>query len=91
MHLAPPDHPTFGFPVDGCCGACPQRNNVSQEPLNWVEFWAKYRLGDQLAMLEENEPHDTEIQEQGARLLEKLPKFFSMIDVEVWGCSQRTA
>ena len=80
MHLAPAAHPTFGFPIDGCCGACPQLNNISQEPVNWVQFWAKYRLGDQLRMLQGN--GDEKVQQLGAQLIEKLPQFFAMIDVE---------
>eukprot|EP00667_Euglena_gracilis_P011790 EG_transcript_12067 len=81
MHLAPAEHPTFGFPIDGCCGANRQLNNVGREPLSWPEFWKKYRLGDQLALLRQRNPGDREIQEKGAKLMEKLPEFFSMIDV----------
>ena len=72
MHLAPAAHPTFGFPIDGCCGACPQLNNASQEPLNWVEFWAKYRLGEQLRMLKTR--GDPEIQVLCTRLHESATR-----------------
>lgn len=82
MHLAPAAHPTFGFPVDGCCGACRQLNNVAQEPLDWVEFWRRFRLGDQLQLLRQRNPSDREIQEKGAQLMERLPELFAMLDVK---------
>jgi len=69
MHLAEPEHKFFGFPVDGCCGACPQLNNSSCQTMSWVEFWKQYRLGSQLQMLKENHPEDHKIQEKGAELM----------------------
>lgn len=56
LHLSPTDYPTFGFPTDGYIGAVRQRNNVRQEPVDWVEFWRKYRLGDQLRHLRRTYP-----------------------------------
>lgn len=78
IHAAPPpdDWQCFGFPVEGCCGACPQKNNAEGKPVGWVEFWRDYRLGDQLRMLKEGQPWDAEIQEVGAALMQKVPEFF---------------
>lgn len=78
MHAAelPADWNTFGFPLEGCCGACPQKNNAARKAMGWIEFWRDYRLGDQLRMLRRNSPTDGEIQKLGAQLMEKLPDFF---------------
>eukprot|EP00924_Labyrinthula_sp_SR-Ha-C_P002460 maker-scaffold_16-snap-gene-5.11-mRNA-1 protein AED:0.37 eAED:0.83 QI:183/0/0.5/1/0/0/2/0/206 len=40
--------PTFGFDLDGQCGAFPQLNNVEKKDLNWVEFFRNYRLQPQI-------------------------------------------
>eukprot|EP00667_Euglena_gracilis_P019486 EG_transcript_20886 len=82
MHLAPAEHPTFGFPMDGCCGAAPQPNNVDRRPLDWVDFWREFRLGHQLQMAKDNYPHNRALQEAGAQLMKRLPELFSMIHVE---------
>ncbi|CAK0796468.1 unnamed protein product [Prorocentrum cordatum] len=81
LHAAPPpeDWRSFGFPMDGCCGACPQLNNEAGRDMDWVEFWREYRLGDQLRMLRERNPADTEVQELGAELMEMLPELFEPI------------
>jgi len=78
LHAAEPpaDWQHFGFPLEGCCGACPQKNNAEGKTMNWVEFWQQYRLGDQLRMLKQNSPSDTEIQQLGAELVQKVPEFF---------------
>lgn len=78
LHAAAPpaDWQHFGFPLEGCCGACPQKNNAGGRAMNWVDFWKEYRLGDQLRMLRRNSPADSEIQDVGADLLEKVPEFF---------------
>eukprot|EP00930_Biecheleria_cincta_P063353 TRINITY_DN48882_c0_g1_i1.p1 TRINITY_DN48882_c0_g1~~TRINITY_DN48882_c0_g1_i1.p1 ORF type:complete len:396 (-),score=70.86 TRINITY_DN48882_c0_g1_i1:29-1183(-) len=77
---APPDWPQFGFPVEGCCGACPQKNNSEGKTMSWVEFWCDYRLGDQLRMLKRNAGGDSAIQTLGAELLSKVPEFFKDLD-----------
>lgn len=82
MHLAPADHPTFGFPMDGRCGSCRQLNNADAVPVDWVTYWRQYRLGDQLGLLRKANPGDRELQEKGARLMDMLPELFSMIDVK---------
>lgn len=82
MHLHPPQHSFFGFPLDGCCGNCPQLNNVECRKLNWVEFWKEFRLGKQLEMLQENCPDEQVIIQKGAELMKRLPELFSMLRVE---------
>eukprot|EP01006_Ploeotia_vitrea_P056420 TRINITY_DN68099_c2_g16_i1.p1 TRINITY_DN68099_c2_g16~~TRINITY_DN68099_c2_g16_i1.p1 ORF type:complete len:302 (-),score=26.31 TRINITY_DN68099_c2_g16_i1:99-965(-) len=81
MHLSEPQYTKFGFPVDGCCGACPQYNNTDGKEMNWVDFWKEFRLGSQLEMLKQNAPRDTEIQQLGKQLIDYLPNLFSMLDV----------
>lgn len=78
----------FGFPVDGCCGALSQPNNVNGEDLSWVEFWAKYRLGFQLSKCRGCTP----VQELGAILVPRLGALFENIHVtpsllhgDLWG------
>jgi len=44
--------------------------------MNWVDFWKECRLGDQLKMLRANQAWDNEMQDVGAKLLEKVPEFF---------------
>uniref|UniRef100_A0A6B2LEH5 protein-ribulosamine 3-kinase n=1 Tax=Arcella intermedia TaxID=1963864 RepID=A0A6B2LEH5_9EUKA len=82
IHRAPSPYQFFGFPMDGCCGSCPQLNNSSQEQINWVQFWRKYRLGSQLEMLKENAPSDVVVQEKGLQLLNNLEELFSDLIVE---------
>ena len=70
MHLAPPADPgqTFGFPMDGCCGALAQPNNVAGRQMSWVEFWREFRLGHQLGEAKKQHPGDSQLQELGAQL-----------------------
>jgi len=83
MHLAEPQHKCFGFPIDGHCGACPQLNNVECTPMNWVDFWNKFRLGHQLQMLKKNFSSDQEIQHKGAQLVSRLKEIcFSDLIIE---------
>jgi len=56
LHLAAVDYPCFGFPMDGAVGTVEQRNNAAMEPLDWVEFWREYRLGDQLRRIRAKYP-----------------------------------
>ena len=73
---------TFGFPIDGCCGAGRQLNDVNQTCQNWVDFWNTYRLGDQLAVIKSKFPTDVKLQELGAQLQKRLPELFSGLIVE---------
>lgn len=73
---APDDWQHFGFPLEGCCGACPQKNNAAGAQMNWVDFWRDYRLGDQLRMLRRNSPSDNDVQELGKQVMERLPELF---------------
>ena len=83
LHQAlPPVDQTFGFPLDWCCGALAQPNNVEGRQINWVEFWSEYRLGHQLSAAKESYPLDTQLQEAGAQLQKRLPELFSMLVVE---------
>ena len=54
-------------------GATPQINCRSGD---WVGFWREHRLGYQLRLAEAN-GHRGSLQENGARLLSKIPTFFS--------------
>ena len=72
----------YGFPMDGCCGAGRQLNDVNKTSQNWIEFWREYRLGDQLKVINERFPEDKKIQEVGAQLMKRLPELFSSMVVE---------
>ncbi|CAE8636402.1 unnamed protein product [Polarella glacialis] len=78
VHAAelPADWQHFGFPLEGCCGACPQKNNSEGKSMTWLNFWRDYRLGEQLRMLRQNSPSDSEVQKLGADLVARLPEFF---------------
>eukprot|EP01062_Namystynia_karyoxenos_P070062 TRINITY_DN65441_c0_g1_i1.p1 TRINITY_DN65441_c0_g1~~TRINITY_DN65441_c0_g1_i1.p1 ORF type:complete len:302 (+),score=76.72 TRINITY_DN65441_c0_g1_i1:67-972(+) len=86
IHKAPVDWQegkSFGFPVDGCCGAAPQPNAADGSCQDWVTFWRKHRLGHQLALAKARHPEDTKLQELGKRLGDVLPELFSMLDQPV--------
>ena len=72
----------YGFPIDGCCGAGRQLNDINKMSQNWVEFWRDYRLGDQLAVIKERFPTDNEIQQVGSELMKRLPELFSSMIIE---------
>ena len=82
LHLAPAQHKTFGFPMDGCCGALDQPNNATGRQMTWVEFWREFRLGHQLAHYQKAKPDDVELHEMGAQLSARLDELFSMLNVE---------
>jgi hypothetical protein len=44
IHGQPAKHPTFGFPLDGVCGALEQLNNCEQKQVTWVDFWCESEL-----------------------------------------------
>lgn len=74
MHSAPPpddwEPDLFGFPLDGCCGAFSQPNNAERKKMNWIEFWAEYRLRHQLKNC------DAEAKQMGQEIIDNLPKLF---------------
>ncbi len=63
----------FGWHRDNTIGPTPQCNNWSAD---WVTFFGEHRLGYQLQLAKEN-GFTGELQEQGARVLRRLPVFFS--------------
>jgi len=93
MHSAPPaadwEPGLFGFPLDGCCGAFSQPNNAQRKKMNWIEFWAEFRLKHQLRGI-----RDKEAQEMGDKIIKNLPKLFpfpieeiqpSLLHGDLWG------
>ena len=80
MHSAISEENTFGFPLDGCCGAAPQLNNVQRRFMSWVDFWREFRLGAQLSMAKDNYPKDTQLQYRGAELSMRLEELFCMLN-----------
>ena len=63
----------FGWGRDNTIGATPQVNTPDPD---WVAFWRDHRLGFQLELAAKN-GYRGRLQQQGKRLLEKLPEFFS--------------
>ena len=63
----------FGWRRNNFIGATPQFNTPSDE---WAVFYREHRLGFQLQLAAEN-GYRGALQEQGARLLESLPEFFT--------------
>lgn len=63
----------FGWRRDNTIGATPQINCQSGD---WIEFLREHRLGYQLRLAAEK-GYRGNLQENGARLLEKIPAFFS--------------
>jgi fructosamine-3-kinase len=78
----------FGFPEDNAIGETPQRNGWSSD---WLAFWREQRLGFQLDLAERN-GYGSTLQQQGRRLLEKLPELLgdhhsvpSLLHGDLWG------
>jgi fructosamine-3-kinase len=78
----------FGWDRDNTIGATPQRNTPNPD---WLAFWREHRLGYQLHLAARN-GHGGRLQQRGARLLEKLPAFFtgyapapSLLHGDLWG------
>lgn len=63
----------FGWDRDNTIGATPQ---VNAHAADWIAFWREHRLGFQLQLAAVN-GHRGRLQQNGARLLEKLPAFFT--------------
>ena len=77
-----------GWHRDNTIGLTPQRNGWSD---SWVEFLKEKRLGFQLKLAADN-GFSGALQEQGARLLERLPAYFenydpspSLLHGDLWG------
>lgn len=86
MHRTVEDR--FGWYRNNTIGVTPQRNDRSAD---WVVFFKEYRLGYQLKLAAEN-GFTGELQEKGARLLQRLPVFFedyaplpSLLHGDLWG------
>jgi len=86
MHRTVKDR--FGWHRDNTIGLTPQHNNWSSD---WVEFFREHRLAYQLRLAADN-GFAGELQEQGNRLLERLPLFFeayqpvpSLLHGDLWG------
>lgn len=86
MHRTVKDR--FGWHRDNTIGLTPQHNNWS---VNWVEFFRKHRLGYQLQLAAEK-GFTGELQQQGGRLLKRLPALFngykpvaSLLHGDLWG------
>lgn len=62
----------YGWHRDNTIGATPQVNTPGTD---WVAFWREHRLGYQLQLAARN-GYRGRLQEDGARLMEKLPEFF---------------
>lgn len=78
----------FGWRRDNFIGATPQFNTLNDD---WIAFFRDHRLGFQLQLAAEN-GYCGALQENGARLLEKLPAFFpgyaprpSLLHGDLWG------
>lgn len=79
---------SFGWHRDNTIGLTPQRNDRSD---NWVDFFREQRLGFQLRLAADN-GFTGALQEQGARLMKRLPAFFesrspepSLLHGDLWG------
>lgn len=78
----------FGWHRDNTIGLTPQHNDWSDD---WVDFLREQRLGFQLQLAAEN-GFSGPLQEQGARLLKRLPVFFedhqprpALLHGDLWG------
>lgn len=78
----------FGWHRNNTIGLTPQKNEWSTD---WVEFFRERRLGYQLQLAREN-GFTGELQQQGNRLLERLPAIFadyeplpSLLHGDLWG------
>jgi len=78
----------FGWHRDNTIGLTPQHNDWSDD---WIDFFRERRLGFQLQLAAEN-GFSGSLQEQGARLLKRLPVFFenheprpALLHGDLWG------
>jgi hypothetical protein len=68
LHQSVAEDRTYGFPLDGCCGAAAQPNNAEKRQMGWVEFWREFRLEEKLNALKRIYPEDQELQHLGAQV-----------------------
>ena len=78
----------FGWTRDNTIGSTPQINTQTSD---WIAFWREQRLGFQL-QLAADRGHTGKLQDEGARLLERLPELFSqyrpvpsLLHGDLWG------
>jgi fructosamine-3-kinase len=78
----------FGWHRDNSIGLTPQKNDWAED---WVDFFREHRLRFQLQLAARN-GFTGALQEQGARLLKRLPVFFdgyepqaSLLHGDLWG------
>jgi protein-ribulosamine 3-kinase len=78
----------FGWSRDNTIGATPQRNQWSDD---WLDFFAEHRLGPQLHLAERN-GFTGPLQSEGTRLLGDMGKYFdnywpeaSLLHGDLWG------
>jgi fructosamine-3-kinase len=78
----------FGWHRDNTIGLTPQHNDWSDD---WIDFFRERRLGFQLQLAAEH-GFSGSLQEQGARLLKRLPVFFenheprpALLHGDLWG------
>lgn len=78
----------FGWHRDNSIGSTPQRNNWSDD---WLEFLADHRLGYQLHLAERN-GYTGRLQSEGTRLLREMGGYFdgywpeaSLLHGDLWG------
>ena len=62
----------YGWYRNNTIGSTPQVNDVED---NWTTFWAKHRLGYQLALAQQNGA-TREVMQRGQKLCENLDRFF---------------
>jgi protein-ribulosamine 3-kinase len=86
MHRTTASH--FGWHRDNTIGLTPQHNPVGDD---WVAFYREQRLAFQLRLAAES-GFTGELQEQGARLMKRLPIYFedrppsaSLLHGDLWG------
>jgi fructosamine-3-kinase len=63
----------YGWKSDNFIGSTPQINSFKNQ---WIKFWQENRLGFQLQLAAKN-GYRGNLQQQGDKLLEELPKFFT--------------
>ena len=78
----------YGWHRDNTCGPTPQHNPRSSD---WVGFFREHRLRFQLELAARN-GHGGSLQERGARLLERMDRYFegytpeaSLLHGDLWG------
>ncbi|GMP43195.1 hypothetical protein CsSME_00012652 [Camellia sinensis var. sinensis] len=78
MHKVAKSKKGFGFDVDNTIGSTPQMNTWTSD---WIEFYAKHRLGYQLK-LARDQYGDSTIYEKGQRLIKNVGPLFENVVIE---------